>query len=146
MKIISHRANLNGLDKKTENSFKSIEIALKYGFDVEIDVWFKNKKWYLGHDEPKYLISEKFLENKKFWCHAKNLDGLYLMSKNKNIHCFWHQNDDFTLTSKGFIWTYPHKLTTLKSVLVLQRKEIINFSKNKLYAICTDYPLLYKKI
>jgi hypothetical protein len=144
MKIISHRGNLNGANPEFENSIELINEALNKGYDVEIDVWFKNQKWYLGHDKPQYLISKKFLENKKFWCHAKNLDALYLMLKYKNINCFWHQNDDFTLTSKGFIWTYPNKQVTSKSIIVLQKKKNIDPFKKYIYGICTDYPVFYK--
>ena len=25
----------------------------------------------------------------------------------KTFNYFWHQNDKFTLTSKGYIWTFP---------------------------------------
>jgi hypothetical protein len=32
---------------------------------------------------------------------------------------FWHQNDDFTLTSKNYIWTYPGQPYTASSVIVM---------------------------
>jgi hypothetical protein len=144
MKIISHRGNLNGPNPSLENSLELINLALKNKFDVEIDVWLINKQWYLGHDKPEYLISQKFLENKKLWCHAKNLEALYSMLDCKNINCFWHQDDDFTLTSKGFIWTYPNKQVTSRSVIVLQNKENIDPFKKYIYGICTDYPIFYK--
>lgn len=140
MKVISHRGNLNGSNPLTENSISAINIALHKNFDVEIDVWFKNGKWYLGHDKPTYQINKSFLENDKLWCHAKNLDALNLMLKNKKIHCFWHQNDDFALTSKNYIWTYPNKKTVNNSIIVLIKKQKIT---KKIFGICTDYPLLY---
>lgn len=140
MKIISHRGNLNGPNSITENSVLAISAALDKGFDVEIDVWFKNGKWYLGHDKPNYQIDESFLENKKLWCHAKNLDALNLMLKNKKIHCFWHQNDDFTLTSKNYIWTYPDKDTRYSSIIVLIKKQKI---PKKTFGICTDFPISF---
>ena len=31
------------------------------------------------------------------------------MSK-MNCHYFWHQEDDYTITSKGIIWAYPGKV------------------------------------
>jgi hypothetical protein len=113
---------------------------LHKGFDVEIDVWFKNGKWYLGHDKPTYIVDKSFLENKKLWCHAKNLDALNLMLKNNKIHCFWHQNDDFTLTSKNYIWTYPDKDTRDNSIIVLIKKEKI---PKKTFGICTDFPVSF---
>ena len=27
----------------------------------------------------------------------------------KRVHCFWHENDDYALTSKNWIWAYPGK-------------------------------------
>jgi len=140
MKVISHRGNLNGPNPSTENSIPVINIALYHGFDVEIDVWFKNNKWYLGHDRPIYQVEESFLQNKKLWCHAKNLDALNLMLKNNKIHCFWHQNDDFTLTSKNYIWTYPNKHTTDNSIIVLIKKQKI---PKKTFGICTDFPVSF---
>jgi hypothetical protein len=141
MKIISHRGNLNGPNPSTENSIPAINVALYHGLDVEIDVWFKNDKWYLGHDKPKYIIDESFLENKRLWCHAKNLNAFNLMLKNKKINCFWHQNDDFALTSKGYIWTYPTKDTRDNSIVVLRSKK--DKIPKKCFGICSDFPLKY---
>jgi hypothetical protein len=141
MKIISHRGNLNGPNPSMENSISIINIALFHGFDVEIDVWYKNNKWYLGHDKPQYVIDESFLQNKKLWCHAKNLDAFNLMLKNKKINCFWHQNDDFALTSKGYIWTYPTKDTRDNSIIVLRSKK--DKIPKKCFGICSDFPLKY---
>jgi len=141
MKIISHRGNLNGPNNFYENTFESIQKVLNYNFDVEIDVWYLNKKWFLGHDEPLEQIDISFLENNKLWCHAKNLNALNLMLENKKIHCFWHQTDDFTITSKRFIWTYPQKDTCKNSIIVLQNKN--DKIPSKCFGICTDYPLLY---
>jgi len=142
MKIISHRGNLNGRLQNDENSILAINIALSHGFDVEVDVWFKNKKWFLGHNKTEHEISRSFLENKKLWCHAKNLDALRLMIKNKKINCFWHQNDNFTLTSKGYIWTYPNKDVTDKSIIVL--KNFKDKAPKNCFGICTDFPIYYK--
>jgi len=57
------------------------------------------------------------------------------MLLNKNIHCFFHQEDDVTLTSKGYIWTYPNKQLTDKSIAVLPKeKPIIEVA-----GICSDF-------
>ena len=73
---------------------------------ITTDFVFKNSKFYLGHDEPQYDIENSFLLKKEVWCHAKNLEALIEMKK-IGSHYFWHENDQFTLTSKGYIWTYP---------------------------------------
>jgi hypothetical protein len=49
MKFISHRGNLSGRNPESENSPSYINMALKLGYDVEVDVWYIDGKWYLGH-------------------------------------------------------------------------------------------------
>lgn len=142
MLFISHRGNLNGKNTKYENSPNYILKAIEKGYHVEVDVWFKNY-FFLGHDKPKYKISKKFLENNKLWCHAKNLEALYELKKIKTKY-FWHQNDDYTLTSNNYIWTYPGKKLSDKSICVLP--ELKNKKINrKIKGICSDYIEEYKK-
>jgi hypothetical protein len=38
----------------------------------------------------------------------KTYETLEMLIKTK-CHYFWHQEDDYTITSKGFIWVYPGK-------------------------------------
>lgn len=141
MIYISHRGNTRGKDKNKENSTDYIKEAIDKGFDVEIDVWFKDNSFYLGHDFPEYKIDTKFLINEKFWCHAKNIEALTEMKK-LNCHFFWHENDSYTITSKGYIWTYPGKKLSEKSICVLP--ESFNFKKEKCVGICSDYIETYK--
>ena len=134
MKIISHRGNIFGLDPERENVPSVIDECIAMGFDVEVDVWTINQVYYLGHDAPKTQTTKEFLLREQLWCHAKNLDALYHML-NDNIHCFWHEEDDFTLTSRNIIWTYPGREITDKSVLVTNV-----FPQQKCYGVCTDFP------
>ena len=141
MILISHRGNLNG-KSNMENRPGYIHKALGQDFDVEIDVWYIEDEFWLGHDIPQYKIEENFLENPKLWCHAKNIDALYKMKINSLIHCFWHQEDDVTLTSKGYLWTYPGKQLTEKSICVLpefeDKKSKVILPKN-VAGICSDF-------
>jgi hypothetical protein len=143
MILISHRGNINGKDEDRENHPDYIDEAIAEGYDVEVDVWYKDEEWYLGHNEPKYRINLKYLKNDKFWCHAKNIEALNKMLK-QDIHCFWHQKDDVTLTSKGYMWTYPGKLLTDNSITVLP--EINNDIPKKCLGICSDYIVNYKDL
>ena len=102
MIFISHRGNICGPNPDHENNPEQITKVVSMGFDVEIDVWYQNDAWYLGHDKPQTEIDISFLKNTKLWCHAKNLSALEKMI-DLNIHCFWHQTDDYTLTSNGYI-------------------------------------------
>jgi hypothetical protein len=96
----------------------------------------------LGHDNPETKINVNFLENPKLWCHAKNIEALYELSK-INTRYFWHQNDDYTLTSDNIIWTFPNKIITDRSICLLY--DNIDY-KNipKCYGICSDYVLNIK--
>ena len=142
MILISHRGNLNGPDQSQENSPAYIEKTLAAGFNVEVDVWYTENGLFLGHDDPRYEISISFLKDERVWCHAKNVDSLKEMLLN-NIHCFWHQEDDVALTSQGYIWTYPGKSLTDKSICVIPEKA--NYSSINCAGICSDYIGKYKE-
>ncbi|MDC3404087.1 hypothetical protein OAX49_04980 [Candidatus Pelagibacter sp.] len=142
MFYISHRGNINGPNKKEENKPEYINAAIQNGYDVEIDVRFKNSQFYLGHDFAEYKVDESFLLNKKIWCHAKDVDALHNLKK-INAHFFWHQQDDVTLTSKGYFWTYPGKLLTKNSICVLP--EVGKDKKIDCAGICSDFIKDYKK-
>ncbi len=140
MKIIAHRGLVNGPDKNLENKPKEILDALKQGYDCEIDLWYTNSELWLGHDHPEYFITSAFLENSGLWIHAKNLAALRWLT-DSDLNYFWHQEDDFTLTSKKFIWTYPGKPLTMKSISVMpewNNPELKNLDF-KCYGICSDY-------
>jgi hypothetical protein len=144
MKIIAHRGNINGpcLD---ENSPEQIEKAIEFGFDVEVDLWVINNKLMLGHDEPTYDINEKWILThcKTAWFHCKNLESAKqcLNFLDDGIKFFWHQEDDFTLTSNGYFWTYPGKSLCFNSIAVMP--ETTGDIPKDIYAICTDYPIKY---
>ena len=144
MIIISHRGNLNGPNPKLENSPDYILLALSEGYDVEIDVWCIEDQWFLGHDIPQYHIPLYFLFNDRLWCHAKNFEALKNMLLLKYINCFWHNQDDYTITSKGYIWVYPGKQIDSKGILVVQGDTIP--SDFNAQGICTDYPSKLKTI
>jgi hypothetical protein len=135
MILISHRGNITGPNKEMENKPEYIEKTLKMGYDVEVDVWcFGDGGYWLGHDKPQYYVDESFIHNKKLWCHAKNIDALNQMIDTKFIHCFWHQEDDVTLTSRGYLWTYSGKKLTKNSIAVLPDEKI----KVEVAGICSD--------
>jgi hypothetical protein len=142
MIFISHRGNLYGQGGENwENHPDYINEALKEGFDVEIDVWLIGQnKLFLGHDEPKFEISEPFLRNMHLWCHAKNEPALEFML-NHNFHCFWHETDKYTLTSKGFIWSYPGSPALHNSIILEwgdQLSPIYKNTLNNIKGICSD--------
>tara|TARA_B100001057_G_C22784732_1_gene925093 strand:- start:782 stop:1216 length:435 start_codon:yes stop_codon:yes gene_type:complete len=139
MHFISHRGNLYGPNKKMENKPEYITDAISRGFEVEIDVYFYNNNLWLGHDKPEYKIDISFLKNSKIWCHSKNLGALNYLIDNFKINTFWHQNDDYTITSKGYIWAYPNKVVTKKAILVVENNIKKSEIPKECLGICSDY-------
>ena len=138
MIFIAHRGNVKGIDPTRENSPSYIFEAQSLGYDVEIDVWRSDNKWYLGHDDPQYLIEEAFLLQEGLWCHAKNMEALEALHK-LGANFFWHQNDCYTLTSRGYIWAYPGKALCSNSICVMPERfsnETHNF--DNCVGICSD--------
>jgi hypothetical protein len=153
MLFISHRGNLTGANTLLENHPTYIQHALEEGVDVEVDIWFIDGQFHLGHDNPQTQLPEHFLTDERIWFHCKNVEALYAIEKREffqgtSIKYFWHQEDDVTLTSNKKIWTYPGKLLVPGSIAVLPevaRKGDVW----SCYAICTDeifqYRDMYKK-
>lgn len=138
MVLVAHRGNVTGPNPEKENSIEYIQSAINQGFDVEIDLWAKEKFW-LGHDKPQYECPTQFLidNRNKLWIHCKNLEAMDILAEFKTLNFFWHESDDFTLTSKKFIWTYPGKMVCNKSVLVVD--DARNYSGRICFGLCSDY-------
>lgn len=147
MILISHRGNIDGKKINFENHPSYLLAALESGYEIEFDIWFHKKQWYLGHDEPKFLIKESFLDfvKNKSWIHAKNGEALFRLLKNEKLNVFWHNTDDFTLTSKGYIWTYPKKQLYKNSICVLPEMGFFGKIK-KCYGVCSDNFKIVKKL
>ena len=120
MILIAHRGNINGPNKERENKPDYIDEALAAGFDVELDVWIKDDNLFLGHDEPETQIDINFLHERasKLWCHAKNLKALEFLLDN-GFHTFSHDVDEYTITSKGYIWAHPNSKFSSKTICVM---------------------------
>jgi len=140
MRFIAHRGLMHGANVNIENRPEQIRLARESGFDCEIDLWRVNSELYLGHDAPLYPISEFFLNDTQLWIHAKNLDALYWLTHTK-YNYFWHQGDDFVLTSQNWIWTYPGKELTDRSVIVMPEWGDPGFKSMDFgcYAVCSDF-------
>jgi hypothetical protein len=138
--LISHRGNIFGPQPELENHPDYIQAALESRYDVEIDVWVKDKDIYLGHDKPQYLTNLQFISNPMLWCHAKNSAALELRDK---CHIFWHEEDERTLTSLNFAWTYPGKTLIKNSIAVLPER-FPDWDLTNAVGICSDFIRNYK--
>ena len=78
--------------------------------------------------------------------HAKNIEALEHML-NVGVHCFWHESDHYTITSNGFIWTYPGHTLTPQSICVMPEKFEGLYSQheiNNCAGVCSDFIGKYK--
>lgn len=141
MKLISHRGNTKGPSHEYENTPDLIFRAINLGYDVEVDVWYVDGKFMLGHDKPQHPMGSYLLYHPKLWRHAKNFQAMRHMLE-AGVHCFWHENDERTLTSRGFLWTYPGKEYDERSIIVLPGPPPEEIPKA--YGICSDYVELIK--
>lgn len=144
MLLISHRGNIKGRDQAWENYPAYIENALNSGYHCEIDVWYESGQYYLGHDKPDHRVSYQFLQNEKLWCHAKTIESLNAMLSLENVHCFWHENDKYTLTSQNYIWAYPSYDVPLGSKSICVVPERCNMNVSNFFGVCSDFVERYK--
>jgi hypothetical protein len=142
--LIAHRGNLNGPDPSRENHPYYIEQAIEKGYDVEIDLRMYNGILHLGHDESQYDIDLSFLmkHQGKLWVHCKDNEAFHFVNKYTRLNYFWHDTDDYTMTSYGFVWAYPGKPPVGdRCVMVMPERHwtVAEMVKFKTYSICSDY-------
>ena len=142
MKLIAHKGNVNGPDSLKENTPEQIEWFIENGYDVEIDVRYspEKDKFYLGHDDLQHEINWWWLagKQKNLWIHCKDLFTLHeFTARTSGYNYFWHQRDDYTLTSKGQIWASPAQDYNKDTVRVIEDPEEVK--EYDCYAICSDY-------
>ena len=147
--LISHRGNLNGKQPHRENHPSYIDEALNLGYDCEIDFWYHEDKFWLGHDTPQYEIELQWVVDRlhKLWIHCKDLKTLEKLKQLENqgfeFNYLFHNTDDGTITSKGFLWIYPGKQPIENSIAVLP--EEWNDDLTKCLGICSDSIDNYKQ-
>lgn len=142
MIYISHRGNLEGKNQNRENHPLYVEEAINAGFSVEVDLRTKDGKIYLGHDEPQYEIPLDWLKvfYRHLWIHCKDKDA-FNFALSKNLHCFWHNVDDYTMTSEGYVWAYPGKECVGRFCILVMPDSV--WPEDKVYSskglgICSD--------
>lgn len=141
--LIAHRGNTNGRLPHLENSPDYIDTAIKKGYSVEVDVRALNGKLYLGHDAPQYEISIDWLKERKevLWCHAKDRLAFEVLLM-QNLHCFWHDTDDYTITNWGYVWAYPGKFPTGSLCIMVMPEVSFALDVVKMYSalgFCSDF-------
>lgn len=157
--LIAHRGLVDGPDRFKENSLTALLSARSQGFDVEVDVWYDNYNFYVGHDDPMWQADIETLKSignvendptSHIWIHCKNINALAAFQELSSFRCnyFFHENDPITLTNNGYVWTFPGKQLTSNSICVMPEwtyslKEI---SAMYSYGFCSDYVSTLKDI
>jgi hypothetical protein len=139
MRLIAHRGNIKGSNPSLENSPTYIDVALMRGFDAEIDMRIVGGQIYFGHDEPEYRVELAWISDRQesLWVHCKNTEALSFCIE-KNIHCFFHNTDDYTITSQGFVWAYPGKPPTSTKCICVMPEKIDKQDLQLYFGICSD--------
>lgn len=145
MILISHRGNLVIKKPDRENTPAYIQEAINAGFEVEIDVWWHRGAFYLGHDEPLHYVNHDFLKDHMLWCHAKHIEVLPKLLE-IGAHCFFHNVDNATLTSRNYIWTYPGQILTDRSICVLPESIAADYDWKKGAGVCSDIIAVLKEM
>ncbi len=144
MRLIAHRANLNGSSPKTENSPEAIQQALAAGYQVEVDVWADGRKLMLGHDKGVYPTTLSYLSNSDIIVHCKNAEALMAVYGSA-LNYFWHQDDDYTVSSHGDLLIKPSSLPVPSGIILMPELSPFPLDLIKLCAgVCTDKPSLYR--
>jgi len=137
--LISHRGNIYGANPLLENSPDYIWNAIEHGYDVEVDVWFKNGGWWLGHDSPQYDINFAFLYMPNMWLHCKNYEALQQLIQTE-LNFFYHTDEDYVLTSKKFIWAHPSQHGSDHTICVMPEQDASVVDSVEGFAgVCSDW-------
>lgn len=149
MIYIAHRGNTDGPKPEQENSPEYIDKALSEGFYAEIDVRKGNMlgQFIMGHDYGEHKLPIEWFEARRgnLFIHAKDLETYTYFTREKDWNVFWHQNDDYTLTSAGMIWAYPGSPLNEKTICVMP--ETVVYSRvdlSQCYGICSDFVKNYR--
>lgn len=152
-KIYSHRGNLSGSEKNLENNPEYIQKALDYDprIYVEVDVWFIDGSFYLGHDSPLHKTDKFYFFNKRILTHCKNTEAFIELSKYSEVDCFFQEGDIISLSSSGkkiFHSDYFLKneiKNTGRNDIYVHLDKGFSFS-GEIQGIVTDYPISYLNI
>lgn len=164
--IISHRCNLNGPDPKTENTIEAIQKCIQARVDIELDIWYTNGKFFLGHEGPTTEFNPFIFDfgDSRIWFHCKSIETMDILYKQhfhfwegqnwgNQYRLFFHDKDDMTLTSNQEFWTYPGRKLYSNSIAVMPEYQNYEyrsyvsklFLEEKIKGICSDFPLDWRE-
>ena len=65
----------------------------------------------------------------------------WLCERTKGVHYFWHDRDQYTLTSTGYIWSYPDAKLSERTIQLMPEwsDPELNNVDSTCYGVCSDY-------
>jgi hypothetical protein len=145
--MIAHRGLLKGPDSSIENKVECIKRNCMNGIISEIDIWYENGLYKIGHDSPGDEISYDFLYNYRqlLLIHSKNVDTFahfheLRYHKGIDFHYFYHTEEEVVYTSRGYIIPYPGVTVHNGWIHMMpENKKCIGSIVKRPAMICTDY-------
>lgn len=143
-RFICHRGNLEFKELANENDPVLLDKRIADGYDVELDVWYKNNQLFLGHDAPEHLITfEWLMESSKKYIHTKNAETLeYLLlrcgQEGYNPNIFYHTGEHYSLTTRNHIIVLPGQEILVGSVNMMPEMSPVPKDSSQAYAVCSD--------
>ena len=100
--------------------------------------------------ESKTAIGEDvhYIRGPATQVHAKDIPALFTFSQQvMGLRAFWHQEDRYTITTNGLLWTYPGAILTPRSICVMPERVSEAYAEEDLKncaGICSDFISRYK--
>ena len=141
MILISHRGNIDSIIIKRENTQSYIQEAIDLGYDVEVDVWYMDNTFWLGHDTLQYEVGIDWLLDRKdkLWVHCKNFEALTELVDTE-LRVFYHKEEDYTIISDKHIWAHNLKNIDDKCIIpLLSKTELKTWKSVDVHGVCSDY-------
>ena len=143
-RFICHRGNLERKELANENNPNLLDMRIADGYDVELDVWYKNNELFLGHDNPEYPITfEWLMQSSKKYIHTKDASTLeYLLlrcgKEGYNPNIFYHTDEHYSLTTRNHIIVLPGQEIIEGSVNMMPEMSPTPKDTRQAFAVCSD--------
>ena len=139
---IAHRGLTEGPNHDLENSVERLTLRKENGLHSEIDIWWKDNHFWIGHDFPREQVSLDFLTSPYFWIHAKHRESFLELQKVSSekalgLRIFYHTDEDYILTTLGDTIIYPGLADCNGWVYMMP--EMGSIQPSIASAICSDY-------
>ena len=108
MLLISNKGNIEGENLDLENTPDYIESTINQGYNVKIDLKYKNDKLYLGEITSDTEVEWSWLLkwSDYLWINCRDTKTLsFFLENGQKFNFFYNYLDLVTMTSKGFAWS-----------------------------------------